>query len=202
MKTVSRVIPGDSRYIPLVQQKSCCVPACISMVMYRHKLPLIPQELLGYYLGLTVAPENKGLFWHPRTGKRPPSGFGTQVYKKEFSPNRVFLKLKIPLRLIFYPISGFTDQGFKNFLIDAVRRDKDILVCFDHGELSGDHKRGGHVCVLDRLGAKTGEVRLIDPQQSQPKWRIVKINKLKQAAEFHGDKNSGGFWELVSTKKI
>jgi hypothetical protein len=195
---MKNIIPKDSRYVPFVQLKSCCVPACISMVMYKHNIPLLPQELLGYYLGLTVSQENKKLYWNPRTGKRPPSNYGTQIYLKKYHPNTVFPRLKIPLKMVFYPISSFTtEKNLIKFVTEAVQKDKDILACFDHGKLSGDNIQGGHVCVVDRIDTKKGLIRLIDPQQTQPKWRIVKIKALIKAMEFHGDDKSAGFWEFV-----
>ncbi len=48
------IVPKDSRYIPFSQQPYCCVPTSIQMVMYRHNIPLVPAEELGYHLGLTV----------------------------------------------------------------------------------------------------------------------------------------------------
>lgn len=196
---MKEIIPKDSRYIPIVQQKSCCVPASILMIMYRHRIPLISQELIGYHLGLIVASENRKLFWNVRTGKRPSSGYGTQIYKKEFNPNVAFSKLKIPLRMIFHPISKFSDKDFKNFVVEVLKKDKDMLTCFDHGKLSGNNVRGGHVCVIDRVNIKDNTIRLIDPQNTQPKWRVVKISRLLEAMQFHGDKKSGGLWEFETT---
>lgn len=195
---MKEIVPQDSRYIPFTQQKSSCVPASISMVMYKRKIPLVPQELLGFYLGLIVASKNKKFFWNVRTGKKPQSGYGTQLSNGKFDANRAFKKLKIPLKLIYHPISEFTDnEKFKDFLIDAVKKDKDILICFDHGTMNNDPEKDGHVVVLDRLSGNM--IRIIDPSPIFPKWRSVNINNLKRAMEVHGDKNHAGFWEL---KKI
>jgi hypothetical protein len=38
------IIPKNSRYIPLTQQKWCCVPMCIQMVILKHGMPLISAE--------------------------------------------------------------------------------------------------------------------------------------------------------------
>ena len=193
------VIPKNSRYIPFVQQKSCCVPACLSMVMYRRGLPLIPQELLGYHLGLTVAPENRYLFWQPRTGQRPPAGYGTQIYNPKYDFNKVFAKLKIPLRLDFHPISKYKTDTLKTLLRQALKNDKDLLVCCDHGSLIGKPSNSGHVCVIDRL-IGTDKIRLIDPSANQPKWRVVSIGKLYKAMQYHGDAKFGGLWKLKKTQ--
>lgn len=197
---MANVVPKNSRYVPLAQQKSCCVPACISMVMYRRDIPLMPQELLGYHLGLIVSPESRHLFWRVRTGKRPPAGFGTQIYNPKYEPNKVFRKLKIPLRMAYHSISKFTPATLRSFIQEAVKEDRDILACFDHGKLTGKPSDSGHVCVVDRL-VGVNKVRLIDPSQNQPKWRIVPIGRLYKAMQYHGGGRSGGLWELVKTKK-
>jgi hypothetical protein len=195
------IIPSDSRYLPIVQQKSCCVPACISMIMYRHKLPLISQELLGYNLGLTIDGQYRKLFWNPRVGKRPPSGYGTKMYDEQFNPNRVFPKLGIPLKTIFHPINEFTLKGLNGFLRKAEKGNRDILVAFDHGVLLNEKKKfgSGHVCVFDRLNSGS-KIRLVDPSPSQPKWRIVSLRKLKTAMDRH-TKEGGGLWEFSVIKK-
>ena len=154
------IIPKDSRYIPLVQQKSCCVPTCISIIMYKRGIPLIPQELLGYHLGLIVSDEMKNLYWNPRIGPRPPAGYGTRIYQERYHPNSVFPKLKIPLKMIYHPISSFvTNKVFIDFITKSVKQDKDILTCFDHGKISGNNIQGGHICVLDRMYSSKGLVK-------------------------------------------
>ena len=145
------IIPVDSRYVPLVQQRSCCVPACISMVMVRHGLALLPQELLGHHLGLVVAPENRDLFWNPRHSKKPKSGWGTQIYLAAFNPNLAFRKLRLPLRLKVHLAHKFTVHSLGVFLTQAVKQDRDLLVCFDQGSLGGAKSGSGHVCVVDTV---------------------------------------------------
>ncbi|MFZ5982611.1 MAG: hypothetical protein ACOYS2_03535 [Patescibacteria group bacterium] len=191
------IVPKDSRYVPFAQQKSCCAPTSISMIMYKNKIPLLPQELLGYHLGLTVEKECKNLFWNSKmVGERPPSGYGTRIVLNKYNPNTVFPKLKIPLKMIYHPISTFNDIDFKKFMVDAVKKDKDVCVCFNHGVLKGERAGNGHVCVLDRIYPSKGLVRIIDPSVNQPKWRIVRISLLKKAMEVHGDDKMGGFWEF------
>ena len=193
---MKNIIPKDSRYVPMAQQKSCCVPASILIVMYKRGIPLVPQELLGYHMGLTVAPEFRNLFWQPRTGKRPPAGYGTKIYDKRYEPNAIFKKLEIPLRLVLHLIEDFkNEKEIIEFMVNSVKKDKDVLVCFNHGILKGGKSGGGHVCVLDRAYPRKKEVRLIDPSVNQPKWRVVAISKLIKAMKAHTGK-SGGFWEL------
>ena len=198
------VIPTDSRYVPLTQQKWCCVPTCIQMVMYRHNLPLIPAELIGCELGLTVPKSEIHLFWNARTGKEPKAGWGTRIGEKKFEPNAAFKRLKILLRMDLKLIYEFpTLSEFKTYLEKVEKDDLDVLTCFDWQTLFGEGNHGGHVCVLDKVFLERGEVRIIDPEFKSPKWRIVKLDKLYEAMKFHGKEKSGGFWELrvQGTKK-
>lgn len=201
---MKEIVPKNSRYIPFVQGRYCCVPTCISMIMYRQRIPLMPQELLGYHLGLTVAPESRHLFWNPRKGKQPISGWGTQMQEKQYTPNKAFQKLKIPLKVSFLPIKDFDDKQFRKYLKEIELKDQDALVCFDYKVLNKERKTKqgpylGHMCVVDRVDLKKDTVRLIDPSPNQPKWRIVNLDELKKAMEWH-DPRSGGFWKFELTK--
>lgn len=189
------ITPSNSRYIPMTQQPLCCVPTCISMIMYKHGIPLIPLEELGYHLGLVVSDGRAPLFWNPRRGERPPTGYGTQIYKKEFDINTAFKNLDIPLQMIFHPIGDFNDEETMiDFLSKKIEEDKDVAVCFDHGELRGDHKQGGHVCLVDEV--KNDKIRLVDPSWEQPKWRVVEANKLFDAIKKHTASGAAGAWEF------
>jgi hypothetical protein len=195
------IVPKDSRYIPFSQQPYCCVPTCIQMIIYRHNIPLIPAELLGYYLGLNVPPDTAKFFWNVRMNKKPPiSGYGTQVYEKEFEPNRAFKKLKIPLKLEFKLISSFENfSTFKKYLAELSKKDFDVFACFNHGVLIEESdKDWGHVCVIDKIYPSKNTVRLIDPARA-PKWRVVTMKKLYEAMRAHRSKKSAGFWELYLT---
>jgi hypothetical protein len=196
------IVPKDSKYVPLTQQRYCCVPTCIQMVMLRHNIALQPAELIGYHLGLVLPKKELKYFWNGRTGKRPPAGYGTQVGAK-YSPNAVFRKLKIPLKMSWMLIDKFKDiVDFRKYLEDIEKKDKDIIVCYNWGKLFNKLKQGnhGHVCVLDKVFIKQDEVRIIDPEYYSPKWKIVKIKKLYEAMVFHGKQKSGGFWELNLNK--
>lgn len=195
----AEIIPADSRYIPLTQQKWCCVPTCIQMVMVRHQLPLVPAELIGYHLGLVVPKAAADFFWNPRTGKRPPAGYGTQAGKAAYSPNAMFKKLGIPLTMTWSLINRFkTIDAFRQYLADSEHTQTDMLVCFDWPMLFDENRTDhwGHVCILDRVFSQRDVVRIVDPDPDAAKWREVSIEKLYQAMVFHGQAKSAGFWEL------
>jgi hypothetical protein len=185
----------ESRYIPFVQQPYCCVAACFQTVLYKRGIPLLPQEVLAYEMGLTVPKEEAHLFTKVRTGPKPASGWGTQIQKKQFNPNTVFPKLRIPLRIEQSFIKDFKSQdGLRALLRDIQKNDGDALLCFDYGRLWDLPKRGGHVCVFDRI--EGDEVYLVDPEKNVPKSRKTSIEKLFNAMDFHGDDNATGVWRI------
>lgn len=193
------IVPSDSRYIPLTQQKYCCVPTCIQMVMLRHDIQLVPAELIGHLLGLIVDTDSTKYFWNVTTGERPSSGYGTRIGKPEFGPNAAFKRLHIPLKMTWSLINKFKSiSDFHKYLSSAQIKDLDILVCYDWPTLFdpqlNDH--WGHVCVLDKLHIEKDEMRIIDPSPTSAKWVTVKITDMYHAMQIHGEKNSGGFWEL------
>jgi hypothetical protein len=192
------IVPSDSKYIPLTQQKWCCVPTCFQMIMLKHNIPLVPAELIGYHMGLIVPEDNSRYFWHPRVGPRPEAGYGTQAGKKEYGPNHVFKKLGIPLKVSWNLINKFkTIDAFKDYLAKLERSSLDILICFDWGQLFNEPEyQGGHVCVLDKVYLDKHEIRIIDPDYNSPKWQIIRIDTLYKSMQFHGVDNSAGFWEV------
>jgi len=192
------IIPKNSRYIPMTQQRWCCVPTCILMIMYRHGISLITQEELGWYLGLIMPKEETKNYWNARTGPRPPAGYGTQIFKKEFYPDVAFKKLKIPLKMVFHPVDEYKDtKDLEEYLKSIEKDDKDVAVCFDYGKLHDHRYVGGHICLIDRADLQKGEVRLVDPLYEVPKWRTDKISKIFEAMKYHGSKNMGGIWEFI-----
>ncbi len=189
----------DSRYIPFVQQPYCCVPTCFQIVMYKRAIPLLPQDDLAYEMGLTVPEEDSHLFSKVRSGDKPSSGWGTQIQKEEFNPNAVFPKLGIPLRIEQSFIKDFKNsEGLKSLLIDIQQKEGDALLCFDYGKLWNLPKKGGHVCVFDRIEGDI--VYIVDPASNVPKHRKVSIDKLFKAMDFHGDDNSTGVWRILTTE--
>lgn len=188
----------NSRYVPFVQQPYCCVPTCFQMVMYRLHIPLIPQDMLAYEMGLTVPEEDVHLFAKAHIGSKPSAGWGTQIQKKHFHPNTIFPKLGIPLHVEQSFIKDFKDEDGLRDLLLAIQKDNgDALLCFDYGKLWDLPRKGGHVCVFDYI--EGDDVYIIDPEKSVPKYRNTSVKKLFAAMNFHGDDNSTGVWRVLQT---
>jgi hypothetical protein len=193
---MKNIVPKDTRYIPFTQQNSCCVPTSISIVMYKLGIPLIPIELLGYHLGLILNKDKKHLFWNVRTGQRPKAGYGTQIYDKKYEINSVFKKLKIPIRVNSYSLDDFkTKKDIVSFLLEATKKDKDIIVLLASDILNNTTNNNGHACVIDRIYPSRDVIRLIDPLYEQPKWREFRIDKFIKAVKAHPT-GLGRFLEL------
>ena len=196
---MKNIIPKDTRYVPFTQQNYCCVPACISIVMYRLGIPLVPQELLGYYLGLIVSKEERKLYWNPRTGKRPPTGYGVWFVKGKYEPKLAFKKLKIPLSMTNYPIKDFkTKKEIISFISSKIKKDIDLIVYLGSDGLNNTNNKNGHACVIDKIYPAKNIIRLIDPSSKQAKWREFKIDKFIKAINMHPTRNG----RLVELKKI
>ncbi|HEU0085371.1 MAG TPA: hypothetical protein VFQ59_00200 [Candidatus Paceibacterota bacterium] len=156
------------------------------MVMYRHGIPLLPVELLGYHLGLILGKEYRHLFWNVRTGKRPKAGYGTSVDENEKSLNSLFKKLKIPLKVKEHRIESFlTKNHLIDFLQQKINDGKDLIVFLASDVLNNSNNKNGHACVIDRIYVKRGIVRLIDPSPVHPKWREIKFDKFIKAIKQH-----------------
>lgn len=195
---MNELIPKNSRYLPITQQRWCCVPACISMIMYRHKIPLVPQEQMGHYLGLIVPKDQMFLFYKGETGPRPKGGYGTRIYMKQYYPDEAFKKLQIPLRMIFHPVDEFKDEKALEKLLKKIEKaDDDAVLCFDYGTLHDHEYVGGHAVVFDRV--IDGKARIVDPWFELPKWQVHPFTKILEAMKKHGKEQMGGVWEFVTS---
>lgn len=193
--------PNNSRYIPFTQQSYCCVPTSIQMVMYRHGIPLVPAEELGYHLGLTVPPEDEHLFHKVRTTKAPPvaSGYGTQIQLAGYEPNKAFQTLDLPLVFSQRLISSISNvEDLMTILRKIEADDSDALLCFNHGVVRGSYEPNtGHVVVFDKIIGN--KVQIVDASPRNPKWRLLEPNILYDAMAQHGDDNAGGIWFLKNS---
>jgi hypothetical protein len=190
------ITPRDSRYVPVPQQPYCCGPACLTMIMLRHGIPPLPQELIGYHLGLVVPSERKEEFWNPRHAERPvvASGFGTQIQNEaEFGMQKALDKLGIPLRFAYAGADGIeTVDDLKTRLQSTIAANEDVLVCLNWGALTDKpEKNWGHILCVDTIDGDT--IRLIDTDVGA-KWKTFPARKVFDALKTHGNANYGGLW--------
>ncbi len=178
-------------YVPIVQERFCCVPACVFMILRRRRISDPSQEEIGWGLGLTVPKESAALFSKVRTGKKPKAGWGTQIQAKQYSLGNYFRKNKIPLdSQYFFPKS---EKDMESFATNQLERGNDLLVLFNYKKLYGGVD-AGHASLIQ--GISNGKVTLIDPERNVPKKRIVPLKQLWKSIQRHGKGKGGGFWAI------
>jgi hypothetical protein len=165
------------------------------MILDRRKIIHGSQEDIGYDLGLTVPEDKAGLFKRVRIGKKPSAGYGTKVSTPRYSINHYFKKYRIYLKEEYYPIRKVHD--IKKFIATNLKNNNDVIVCFNNKRLHGigDY---GHVSLIQDINK--GYLTIIDPGINVPKIRRVRLSKLIDAIEHHGEKNRAGFW--IISKRI
>ncbi len=184
-----------SRYVPITQQPFSCVAACLQMILLRRKLKLLSQDKIGVCLGLTVPLAYKKLLPYAKTGKKPSTGWGTQVQKEKYSINHFFKTHEIPLEESFCPLSKISRPV--EWLDKQIIEGHDIICCFRYNALYGGSGEG-HVSILDSINGKTAV--LIDPEKNVPKYRLVKTTKFFSAIKAHGESHRAGFWVISEHK--
>lgn len=193
----NRATPNNSRYIPFTQQKYCCVPTAMLMIMHRNQIPLLPAEELGVYFGLTVPPEDENLFYNVKVSATPPSGAGYGTSIKNNDPNEVFAKLGIPLAVSFVLADKiFSTDDLIQKLLEIEKSDEDAIICLNDGVTFGEFKPfSGHAVIFDRI--IDGKIRVVDPGTSRAKWRTLDAKIVFDAIQTHGVKHHGGIWKFI-----
>lgn len=90
---------SQKKYRPISQLPYCCVPAILQWILYRRKLDIYDQILIGAELGLRV-PEGFLKYFDNEKIRLFSLGakeYGTQILEEEYSINKFFEKFNIPL---------------------------------------------------------------------------------------------------------
>lgn len=191
------MISLNPKYNEIDQKLYCCVPASLLMILDRKNMSYnFTQDDIAYELGLTVPTKAKDLFDKARvTDIKPISGYGTQIQKEEFSLSN-FLKehkLEVECEIIYLN----TISNFKEFIMENLNCDNDIIVCFNYNKLYHFGNDGGHVSLIESIDED--KVTLVDPDfKYLPKRKIVIISSLMDAVKHH-ETEMGGIW-LISNK--
>jgi len=159
-------------YIPLTQQKYCCIPTCIQMILLRKNLKLYSQEEIGAKLGLVIPKKLKHLFSNiVKTGKKPKRGYGTREVENKFHLNKFFIAKNISLRSTRVRISE--SQNPKKLIETNLRKGNDIIVIYNNKGIDKRGKSFGHGCLISEI--KNNEVSLINPSSKKEKKRFCFI---------------------------
>ncbi|MGM5488345.1 MAG: hypothetical protein ACQESG_05330 [Nanobdellota archaeon] len=180
------------KYIAMTQQRYCCLPTCLQMILSRRGIPLLEQEEIGIDLGLIVPPEEAENFANVPKGEEPPAGWGTRINLERYSLNSFFRKRSIPLSSEFYEIKDLED--LRTFITHHLSQGNDRLTAFNYHALYGEPS-AGHASLIESIEGDT--ITLVDPQVGR-KRKTVSSAKLRKATEVHYDGESplGGSWVI------
>lgn len=171
----------------------CCVPAVITMVQVKHGLPTLPQDQLGYHLGLAVPEELRREYFGQDVPRiMPPTGWGTQLQAPEFNFNRVSRRLGLGVLLTHVPPESFHEPSqLSEYLTEIEGRDGDAVACYRNA--SGT----GHVVLFDRM-LSSEVVQAVNPSPALPDDQLdrVHVAVLHQIMSEHGSESMGGIWEF------
>lgn len=167
-------------YIPLTQQKYCCLPCCLQWIMLRRGLKLASQDEMAKNLGVVIAPEDQRLFnVKMKISKKLPkgkTGYGVWTYKIP----QFLKKYGIPLKVKrFYPSKI---KNVTKFLSDNLESGNDIIVSFNMAAYAKPERGVNYVhsCVIDSIKIRDRSVivTLGDPAFSHRKFFDIELEKL------------------------
>jgi hypothetical protein len=183
------------KYNPITQKEYCSVPAVLQMIQERRGLRLFTQDLIGHHLGLVVPADKAHLYRIVRTGMEPETGWGTQIYKSEYSINAYFGRAGLPLK--FQTHHARTIDDVSEFLAENLTKDNDVGVCFN-GRLLYGHGDVEHLSLIQEFEPGSDEITVVDPGIGLPKLRKVRLSRLLQILEKSKTNSLHGFWVFSS----
>ncbi|MBI2612999.1 hypothetical protein HYW59_04325 [Candidatus Kaiserbacteria bacterium] len=178
-------------YIPLTQQRMCCVPCAVQWVLLRRRLPIFTQEEIGKVLELTVPPKHKKLFGHhvKVSTKMPPHGWGAKADEDEHL-NAFFRKHRLPLRAKHVKHSELKEP--ENLVEKNIKKGNDVMFITFMGVINKKY-RWGHALVVSGITRdKKTTVTVGDPNFIAPKFYDLPLEKLiKGMSKKHGKVERG-----------
>jgi hypothetical protein len=139
------------QYRPIYQLPYCCVPATLQWILYRRKLDIYDQIMIGAELGLRVPERFLKYFDNEniRMFSNEAGEYGTQILKEEYSIKRFFENHSIPL-LISEEFHFENVNDLKVFLkANLLEKDVDIVVRYNNAILNQDNCVGHFGVVAD-----------------------------------------------------
>jgi len=192
-------------YVPLTQQRMCCVPCAIQWVLLRRKLPIFSQEEIGNALDLTVPTRHKKLFGrHVKVSRKmPPHGWGAKTDGHE-ALNAFFKERKIPLRAQHIKHSDLKEPG--QLIERNIKKGNDVVVITFMGVINKKY-RWGHALVVSAIQrglpghSNKTLVTVGDPNFIAPKFYDLPLEKVvKGMSKKHG-KAERGLYIISKTRR-
>ncbi len=174
---MNQSIKTKTPYIPLTQQKYCCVACAVQWILLRRKVKMVEQEIIAKELGLTIPRSVQKLFnVKMRTLKKKPKiGWGTREQDGN-KLNAFFKKHQIPLKAkkIFY-------EDIKDpvkLISENLQKGNDIMAITNMQTIDKNKKYGHALIVTELILDKISRVVLGDPDAKEPKFWETELDKL------------------------
>lgn len=174
-----RSVSIKPNYIPLTQQRLCCVPCAVQWILLRRKLPMFSQEEIGKALNLTIPPKYKNLF--PKgfvrvSSKKPILGYGSQTSDKANAYNKFFRAKRIPLQTTYISLSKLEEPV--RVIATNLKEGNDVMI-ITHMSALDRKKQWGHALIASSITlGKNPTIVVGDPHWDAPKFYKVPLEKV------------------------
>jgi len=164
-------------YIPLIQQRLCCVACAVQWILLRRGLKLVDQETIANALDLMVPKKYKNLFiTKVKVGKKTPKrGWGTNETDGT-KINKFFKKYRIPLKTkkIFH--SEIKEPA--KLIADNLKKGNDLMIITYMSAIKPKHRYGHALLVSEIILDKKPKLIVGDPDFIAKKFYEVDLNKV------------------------
>lgn len=186
-------------YIPLTQQRLCCVPCAVQWVLLRRKLKMFSQEEIGKALDLTIPKKHKKLFIENiKIAKKPKRGYGTKETDGS-KINKFFRKHKIPLKVKKVFHSKIKDPV--KLIADNLKKGNDLMILTYMSVVKSKEKYGHALLVSEIILDRKPKLVLGDPSFLNKKFWEVDLDKVIRGMDKRFDGEERGIY-VFSKRKI
>jgi hypothetical protein len=168
-----------------------CVAALLQHIVHHELGREIKQYEIADYFGVNVPFGYIGQI-NAFNETDDPNKWGITVNNNAL--NAFFKSFNIPLVEKYFPISGYTDWSFEDFLLKEINSENYIVCGFDYGFLFEGHNANniGHVCLILTVDKSENTVQIFDPgpEQFGVKW----VTAFELFCAIH--KKHDGVWKI------
>src|SRR3989344_3983213 len=186
-------------YIPLTQQRLCCVPCAVQWILLRRKLPIFTQEKIGAALLLVVPPRCNRLFGDAFrvSGRKPPRGYGTQT--EDATPFNAFLRSKrLPLRVKHLRHSELKNP--ERTIVMNLKKGNDVMIITFMSPVD-KRRQWGHALLVSKIElGKKPAITVGDPNFTAAKFYDLPLEKLLRGMTKRVGKVERGIYIFSKTR--
>jgi len=176
-------------YKHLTQKKIFCGPTCLQMILFRRGI-WYNQERLAKEIDVGISKKIEDLYLLPfdvYPSKDDRTGLSFYRFKEDRINN--FLR-RFKLKATAFYVSEIKD--IKKFVIENLRRGRDIIMNFWWEPFLGKDN-GGHYVLIADYDTKTDDLTVCDPSSERKSFWKGKLKDFAEAMGKKWDKKERGF---------